>query len=88
MFFPSETQARAELGMTDEIIPPALLTLLGENFDPAVGNAHDDDEALPSELENVSTRTVAADERTESFRTMHLSRLCVAHFENGFIFSC
>ncbi len=47
--------------MTDEIIPPALLTLLGENFDPAVGNAHDDEEALPSELENVSTRTFSAD---------------------------
>jgi hypothetical protein len=56
----SLSQARAELGMTDEIIPPALLTLLGENFDPAVGNEFDDEEPLPSELENVSTRTFGA----------------------------
>ncbi len=43
--------------MDSDIVPPAILQLLGENFDPAVGTEFDDEEKLPSELEGISTRT-------------------------------
>jgi hypothetical protein len=50
-------QIKKELGMDSDIVPPAILQLLGENFDPAVGTEFDDEEKLPSELEGISTRT-------------------------------
>ena len=42
--------------MDSDIVPPGILKLLGENFDPAVGDEFDDEEKLPSELEGISTR--------------------------------
>jgi hypothetical protein len=53
----SPSQIKKELGMDSDIVPPGILQLLGENFDPAVGDEFDDEEPLPSELEGISTRT-------------------------------
>ncbi len=50
--------------MDDDIVPPAILQLLGENFDPAVGTEFDDEEPLPSELEGISTRTCIRSQST------------------------
>ncbi len=52
-----QSQIKKELGMDSDIVPPGILRLLGENFDPAVGDEFDDEEKLPSELEGISTRT-------------------------------
>jgi hypothetical protein len=52
--------------MDDDIVPPAILQLLGENFDPAVGTEFDDEEPLPSELEGISTRTCFRTRRVDA----------------------